>query len=909
LGWVDGLERRCSGVRDIASELLRVKVVVVEDNAGIREIVVDLLKGRGHDVAAFADAESAWAWAADATFELAILDWGLPGMDGLELCRLIRNAKDGERAVILVLTGRAEPDDFDEVVDAGANDYLSKPFKLDALEIRVAFAERQVVQHELQYRAKVALNQSAQLHRELALAAQRHADQLRLLDRVRAALAGELEVEQIYRTVVDATADILGYAYTSLYTVDGDHLALRRQVGYHDPAMIYWTLPLGEGIAGTVAETGTPVLINDARSKPDFFAADDEVMHEICVPIHDDGKIVGVFNVESIAEHPLSDDDFKLLLGVAELVSAAVNRSRLYEEAREREQVLRRVLNSVQEVVFTADAQGRWTFLNRAWETITGFAVAECLGKPASDFARQEFGDRFAAAVSALSNGAELELRGDLEIVIASGGFRWVEAHASRSTEGEPPFEISGTLIDITERKRVEAQLLESQDRFRHLAMHDPLTSLPNRSLFLERLEAALADQSSDSECASVLFLDLDGFKLVNDTFGHAIGDRLLVQVGERLSLCVRPADTIARLGGDEFAVLLVNTRSTTVSVEIAQRMLSALRPHFTIDGNEVALFASIGIASHRGPGGRGSDLLRNADTALYAAKADGRGISTTYEPSMSAAVLARYRQESELRQAIENDEFLVLYQPVFDLRTRELFGIEALVRWRHSERGVLLPAEFIQLAESTGLIVPLGERVLKQVCADVRAWRSRIGRPIPTIGVNISARQLRESSLVADIAALLAESGVEPASIELEIVESALALHGEMSAVRQRMLELRELGVSLTIDDFGAGFSSLASLRDLPVNGVKIDRSFISGLGRDQAGAAVVRAIAALAQSLDLSVTAEGIETIEQLAHIRSIGIERGQGFYFARPLTSEAIEHLIVENAPLGTDLLVSR
>ncbi|MCC6790211.1 MAG: EAL domain-containing protein, partial [Thermomicrobiales bacterium] len=646
-------------------------------------------------------------------------------------------------------------------------------------------------------------------------------------------------------------------------------------------------------------------LLRDARSDPTFLAASDDVAHEICVPLHDGGRIVGIFNVESIDEHPLTEDDLSVLLGVAELVSAAMNRSRLYAEARDREHMLRRVLDGVQEVVFTTDAHGNWTFLNNAWERVTGFSVEACLGRPAADFVTPEVRERLNAVVLALSSGAELDLRGDMRILTAGGDFRWVEAHAARAAEGSPPFDISGTLIDISERKRMESELLESQDRFRHLAMHDALTTLPNRALFLERLDAALAEQVADDECTSVLFLDLDGFKLVNDTFGHGIGDRLLTQVGQRLSRCVRPTDTIARLGGDEFAALLVNARSSTVAVDIAQRMIGALRPPFTIDGNEVTLSASIGIAGHLGPGGQGSELLSNADTALYAAKGDGRGISTTYEPSMSAALLTRYREENELRQAIDRDELVVLYQPVFDLRARTIAGIEALVRWRHPERGLLTPGDFLSLAESTGLIVPLGLHVLHQVCVDLSAWRLRAGRPIPPVGVNLSARQVQESSLAADIQATLLAAGIEPAAIELEIAESAL--HGSMSATRQRLLELRELGVSLAIDDFGAGFRSLTALRDLPVNGVKIDRRFISGLGRDHAGAAVLRAIAALAQSLDLSVTAEGIETIDQLAHIRSIGIERGQGYYFAHPLEADAIERLIAENVPLGTDLLV--
>jgi len=395
------------------SGLPGVNALVVEDNPGIREIVADLLQRRGHAVTAFGDAEAAWDWLQGAPVDLAVLDWGLPGMDGLELCRRLRAKPDGDRAVAVMLTGRAEPDDLDEVVAAGADDYISKPFRLEDLDVRVAFGERQVPVHGAQADAKARLRASEQLHRELLIASQHQANQLRLLHRVRETLSTELELDVVFRTVVEAIADILGYDFTNLYTLDDGRLHRRHQVGYDDPSKIYYTIEPGQGIAGTVVQTGQPVHLSDARTVPEFLAADDSVVHEICVPLHDIGMVVGIVNVESAAERPLTDDDFQLLLGVAELVSASITRGRLYAEVRDKERLLQSVLDSVHEVVFRTDAVGRFLFLNRAWESITGLSVEESLGKTAIEYQAPERRNELTRDFQRLANGEIAEIRGD----------------------------------------------------------------------------------------------------------------------------------------------------------------------------------------------------------------------------------------------------------------------------------------------------------------------------------------------------------------------------------------------------------------------------------------------------------------------------------------------------------------
>lgn len=1014
------------------------KAIVVEDNSGIRELVVDLLHRRGHDVVAYPDAESAWAGQQDQDFDIAILDWGLPGMDGLELCHLLRGRPNGEAGYILFLTGRAEPDDLDEIIATGANDYVTKPFKLDALEIRVGFAERQaalvaegirakswladsearyrdlverlpvityielsrygqddvltyispqierslgwtpdeVTQDNLLYRSLIhpddvaelmavyersrasggplvaeyrirtkagdyrwvhdecviipngdsshswhgfmaditdrrlaedALRESEQQHRALSISAERHANEVQLLDRVRKSISRELELPEVFRTVVDATVEHLGYDFAGLYIVCGDELVLQHQRGYPDDADVYERISLSSGVVGSVARTGEPCLIDDVRGDPEYLEITPEAVHELCVPLVDDGRVVGVFNVETRDERPLDDQDLQMLMSVAEHVTTAFARSRLYQKVRESELRLRTVLQSVQEVVFQVDTEGRWSFLNQAWEEISGFPVEYALGRHPWEFGTDTNRVELRSVVEALVSGVVEEVRREFRIVTSDGSKRWVEAHAVRSNAGAPPFELSGTLIDITERKRTEQLLIESQDRYRFLALHDPLTGLPNRALFMERLEKAVRDHSVPGAGAAVLFLDLDGFKLVNDSFGHEIGDRLLVQVAIRLRQCVREGDMVARLGGDEFAVLIGGVVGSRIPEETSHRILAALREPFDIDGIDVVVGTSIGVVCHVDSSESGTDVLRKADTALYAAKAAGRGVYALYEPHMSAAVLAKVRQEAELRHAIEAHQLVLHYQPAFDLRTGKVTGAEVLVRWQHPEHGLLPPAQFIALAESTGLIVPLGAQVLREACRQSREWQLRCGRTVPRLSVNLSARQLHEPTIVQDLATIMTSEGVDPSLVEFEITESAVMADGRVA--RRALSELRALGVHLAIDDFGTGYASLSSLRDLPVDGVKIDRGFVAGLGRDRASAPIVRAIAELAKALGLAVTAEGIETVEQLARIRAIGIDAGQGYYFTRPLPSDAVGSFLTGDSPINARLFSVR
>jgi diguanylate cyclase (GGDEF)-like protein/PAS domain S-box-containing protein len=450
---------------------------------------------------------------------------------------------------------------------------------------------------------------------------------------------------------------------------------------------------------------------------------------------------------------------------------------------------------------------------------------------------------------------------------------------------------------DVSERKAFEEQLA-------HQAFHDSVTGLANRALFKDRVEHALERQGRDGDFVTVLFLDLDDFKTINDSLGHAAGDRLLAEVGDRVKSTLRAADTAARLGGDEFAILLEDGGDGVDAAEVAARILARLEGPFYLEGKEVFVRGSIGIASadhSRASGPEGAEeLLRNADVAMYMAKEAGKGRYQVFEPAMHDTALKRLELKADLQRAVDNGEFVLHYQPVIELQSGQIEGLEALLRWQHPQRGIVAPLDFIPLAEETGLIVAIGKWVLREAALRARDLQERFPMDPPLhMAVNLSARQLQRPEIVDDVAGTLMETGLDPSSLELEITESVMMQDMDLSI--QRLAELKQLGVLLAVDDFGTGYSSLNYIRRFPVDILKVDKSFVDGVNQGGEESALTAAIIELAAILKLRPVAEGIERADQLDKLLSLKCDLGQGYYFSRPLPFEGIVDLLTTRTAL--------
>jgi diguanylate cyclase (GGDEF)-like protein len=444
---------------------------------------------------------------------------------------------------------------------------------------------------------------------------------------------------------------------------------------------------------------------------------------------------------------------------------------------------------------------------------------------------------------------------------------------------------VSNTLAAFIERKATE-------DRLSYMAQFDALTGLPNRSMYLDRLGHTLIEAARDKLAVAVLFVDIDRFKNVNDTLGHSAGDTLLVKIAERLKSSVRLGDSIGRLSGDEFAVAVAHLAREDHAAVVAQKIVTALAAPFVIEGHSVYVSASVGISVYPSDGTEPDVLVKNADTAMYRAKQSGRNAYQFYLPQMQARATQRLRLESQLRGALDRDEYRIHYQPKINLATGLISGLEALLRWQSPDRGLVQPGEFISVLEDAGLIIPVGEWVIASVCSQIRRWQSA-GAVVPPVAVNLSARQFRQQDLDAVIGRILMDSQIDPRLLEFELTESILMTDAESAVDTLRQIKAR--GIRLALDDFGTGYSSLSYLKRFPLDALKIDRAFIRDVTENPDDVSIVVAIISLARSLRLKVIAEGVETQEQLAFLRRHGCDEAQGYYIARPMDTDSVSRLL--------------
>ncbi|MEE8389072.1 MAG: EAL domain-containing protein [Acidiferrobacterales bacterium] len=550
-----------------------------------------------------------------------------------------------------------------------------------------------------------------------------------------------------------------------------------------------------------------------------------------------------------------------------------------------RTRTLSMALQQAADSVIVTDAAGIIEYVNPAFEDTTGYSQEDVMGKTPAIVRSGKHDHNFYSKMWKIITSGKVYR--DVFINRRRNGEIYYEEKTITPIKGA-----NGKIVNYVSSGKDISERIESQERLHYLAHHDVLTDLPNRMLFLERLSHALTHcQRSDKTCA-VLFLDLDRFKTINDTLGHDVGDRLLQAVGERLKTVVRDGDTTARLGGDEFTVLLEGITSPEDVGNVSRKILNKLSRQFSIDDQKLYTSTSIGISLFPTDGTDANTLLKNADAAMYRAKDHGRNNYQFYSADLGAKALEHFRLEADLHNALERGEFILYFQPQVEIQSGNIMGVEALIRWRHPDLGLISPAEFISLLEDTGLIVPVGKWVLETACKQVKEWQDA-GIEVDRLAVNISSRQLEDANFVLTVESALKETGFSPTKLELEITESLLMRHAAQIAQTIRVLSGK--GIRWAIDDFGAGYSSLSYLKRFPINTLKIDQSFVRDITTDTEDAAIVKAILAMSRSLNIEVVAEGVETREQESFLRAHGCNFVQGHLYAKPASPSDIEVLL--------------
>jgi diguanylate cyclase (GGDEF)-like protein/PAS domain S-box-containing protein len=588
-------------------------------------------------------------------------------------------------------------------------------------------------------------------------------------------------------------------------------------------------------------------------------------------------------------------DTYGTTRGLLRALRYAIERKALEDALfveKERAQV---TLNSIGDAVACTDMAGNLTFLNIVAEKLTGWSWQEAAGRPMAEVFRiLDTTNR-----EIIPNPMDMAVRGDRtvhlpanSILVRRDGFE-IPIEDSVAPIHDREGQAAGAVIIFRDVSATRALALQMT----HSAEHDYLTGLPNRMLLNDRIKQAIALAPRHNKHVALLFLDLDGFKHINDSLGHPLGDKLLQSVAKRLVECVRASDTVSRQGGDEFVVLLSEIEQSEDAAITARRMLKAVAQPHSVDQHDFHVTTSLGVSVYPDDGLDAETLIKNADTAMYQAKENGRQGFQFFKPAMNIRAVERQSIEESLRRALERQEFALHYQPKINLMTRTMTGAEALIRWTHPTRGLISPAQFIPVAEDCGLILPIGTWVLREACEQARAWMDA-GLPATTMAVNVSALEFRHESFLENLFAILAKTGLDPSLLELEITESVLMKHAASAAAI--LQTIRESGIRVTVDDFGTGYSSLSYLRKFPVDSLKIDQSFVRQISVEGDDSTIVRAVIGMALGLKLRVIAEGVETQEEVAFLRACRCEEAQGYYFSRPVPAERFATLLRNGIP---------
>jgi len=819
--------------------------------------------------------------------DVAILDFRLPDAPGLPGLDQFRREVDG----LPMLFYAATPSDCSptQAAQHGANDLL----------VRGAF-DAVLLTRAVRYAAE---------RRRSRHALREHLDKLTHFQGVLLEMAkhGTGEPEEAFRRLCECSSITLDVERVGIWLFNPDHTEIvcrslytksKKQV--ETPGTVIRSRDYPRYF--NALEEHRVVAATDATRDPRTSEFNERYLKPLGItammdaPIRLHGELVGVVcheHVGTVREWPLGDQEFAS--SIADLVAInleAAERRRVEETLREERNFTDAVLDSTDLLMVVLDPGGRVVRFNRAAGHLTGYSAPEAIGKI--------FWEVFTAPEDA-ETVREIIANPASEASGNQHEHSWLTRHGARpyiAWSITPLRDKAGTLrytvvtaIDISQRRALEEQLV-------HDAFHDSLTGLPNRALVLDRLGMVIRQTiRRRAHKFGVLFVDMDRFKIINDSMGHLEGDRFLIEISRRLEKCVRPGDTVARFGGDEFTILVDDVKGVADCTLVANRIQQQLATPIQIGGQDVFMSASIGIAMSDTGYERAEDVLRDADIAMYRAKARGGSSYEVFDRSMHSHAVDLLRMEIELRRAIERNEFQIHYQPVVTLTEGRITGFEALIRWNHPDRGLVPPAEFIRMAEETGMIIEIDRYVLREACRQLKDWRTRLpGREDLSISVNLSVKQFSRTDLADHVRNAIRQAGLEPGALRLEITETVL-LDSSPSATDQLEI-LHKEGFRIYLDDFGTGYSSLSYLHRFPVDTLKIDRSFVMGMGADGGGREIIRTIVALAQNLDLHVIAEGVETAVQRDALRELRCEYAQGYMFSKPVDSKKAEALLNGN-----------
>ena len=871
-------------------------ILVVDDNPQIADILTgSMLPSLGYRSVVAYDGTTALDVIRkyQEQLDLILMDLQLPDMTGLDLLRIL---DEEELSIpVILITGHGSEQVAIDAFRLGVKDYLHKPVDMDKLNAAIS---RALYKSRLQ-------DERTRLIKGL----REHIHWLTSISNVGRSVTSTLNLDEVLLRIVNAGVQMTraDQGFIALFDKSSEELYLRVVKNINEDEASMMRLPISDNLIGQVLKYGKTIRISRKEDNPLKVCTGMLVNSLIHVPLSYKGKSFGVLSVNN--HTPLrmfNEHDESVLVSLAGYASIAIENANLYQQARrelaerkQTEEALRvseeryaLVVAGANDGIWDWNLQSHSVYYSPRWKSMLGYQDDEVNNHIDEWFNRIHPDDIERVKLNLVTHIKRRtpHFMSEYRILSNNGEYRWVLTRGLAVWDDNgSAIRLAGSQNDITDRKRAEQQLL-------HDALHDALTDLPNRNLLIDRLEHAIERSKRNRDYKFVvLLLDLDHFKNVNDSLGHLVGDQLLVAVSRMLRSGMRAADTLARFGGDEFVILLEDVKDFRNVSRITNWIHKKFQEPFQIQEHEVFITTSIGAVQSRDEKMSAEDMLRDADIAMYVAKANGRARTEIFKPSMRDNVLLRLTLETELRGAVDNNELEPYYQPIVLLDSGKLIGFEALARWNHPRRGTLNPDIFIPLAEETGMIIDIDRWILKKSCYQMQKWQKmfNINSDI-TISVNISGKHLKKPGFVQYVKNVLEDSGLLPKCLKIEITERSVVESNKHTEVV--FDELRQLGVQLQIDDFGIGYSSLGYLSHFPIDGLKIDSSFVSKMLDDESQEDIVQTIVMLTDRLNIHVIAEGIETVDQLDKLRSLGCEIGQGFLVAKPLKKKDAEYLLM-------------